>query len=123
MDSAKQALTAGASVKILGSGCAKCIALGANAKVALEQLGIDTTIDHVADFAQIAAYGVMATPALVVDGPMENQTPVMSDDHPCAGGRRQGCGLWQGVKRRRDRQNIAGDEIGLLPGRHARPFE
>ena len=34
----------------------------------METLGIDEPIDHVKDFAQIAAYGVMSTPALVVDG-------------------------------------------------------
>lgn len=60
--------TEGASVKVLGSGCAKCNALEAATKAALEQLGMDSTIDHVTDFAQIAAYGVMSTPALVVDG-------------------------------------------------------
>lgn len=37
-------------------------------KAALEQLGMDTTIEHVTDFSQIAAYGVITTPALVVDG-------------------------------------------------------
>ncbi|MFU0831765.1 MAG: Redox-active disulfide protein 2 [Oscillospiraceae bacterium] len=58
----------GARVKILGSGCAKCHALEAATKAALEQLGMDTAIDHVTDFSQIAAYGVMSTPALVVDG-------------------------------------------------------
>lgn len=58
----------GASVKILGSGCAKCNQLEAVTKAALEQLGMDTTVDHVTDFSQIAAYGVMTTPALVVDG-------------------------------------------------------
>lgn len=57
-----------ASVKILGSGCAKCNQLEAAAKTALQQLGMDATIDHVTDFSQIAAYGVMSTPALVVDG-------------------------------------------------------
>lgn len=57
----------GESVKVLGSGCAKCNQLEANVKTALEQLGMDTTIDHVVDFSQIAAYGVMSTPALVVD--------------------------------------------------------
>jgi small redox-active disulfide protein 2 len=55
-------------VKVLGSGCAKCNALEAAAKEALEELGMDTTIDHVTDFAKIAAYGVMTTPALVVNG-------------------------------------------------------
>lgn len=62
------AKTGGASVKILGSGCAKCNQLEAATKEALQQLGMDTTIDHVTDFSQIAAYGVMTTPALVVDG-------------------------------------------------------
>ena len=57
-----------ASVKVLGSGCAKCHQLEDNVKNALGQLGMDTTIDHVTDFSQIAAYGVMTTPALVVDG-------------------------------------------------------
>ena len=58
----------GEAVKVLGSGCAKCNELEANVKKALEQLGMDTTIDHITDFSQIAAYGVMTTPALVVDG-------------------------------------------------------
>lgn len=56
------------SVKVLGSGCKKCNELEYNAKVALQQLGMDTTIDHVTDFTQIAGYGVMSTPALVVNG-------------------------------------------------------
>ena len=59
---------AGARVKVLGSGCAKCNALEANARAALQSLGMDASIEHVTDFAQIASYGVMATPALVVDG-------------------------------------------------------
>lgn len=55
-------------VKVLGSGCAKCNALEQAVRAALVELGMDATIDHVTDFALIAAYGVMATPALVVDG-------------------------------------------------------
>lgn len=58
----------GKGVKVLGSGCAKCNALEEAAKEALLELGMDGTIDHVTDFTQIAAYGVMSTPALVVDG-------------------------------------------------------
>lgn len=60
--------TAGSRIKVLGSGCTKCNELAANTEAALAELGMDTTIDHVTDFAQIAAYGVMSTPALVVDG-------------------------------------------------------
>ena len=58
----------GAGVKVLGSGCAKCNALEQATREALEELEMDTSIDHVTDFSQIAAYGVMTTPALVVDG-------------------------------------------------------
>lgn len=68
MAKAETAKVEGASVKVLGSGCAKCNALEAATKAALEQLGMDTTIDHVTDFVKIAAYGVMTTPALVIDG-------------------------------------------------------
>jgi small redox-active disulfide protein 2 len=68
MAQAEQAKKEGASVKILGSGCVKCNQLEAATKAALEQLNMDTIIDHITDFTQIAAYGVMTTPALVVDG-------------------------------------------------------
>lgn len=68
MAKAETAKTGGAAVKVLGSGCAKCNQLEAATKAALEQLGMDTAIDHVTDFAAIASYGVMSTPALVVDG-------------------------------------------------------
>lgn len=58
-----------ASILILGPGCKNCQALEANTRAALEQMG-DTasTIGHVTDFAEIAKYGVMSTPGLVVDG-------------------------------------------------------
>lgn len=68
MSIAKGTETREESVKVLGSGCAKCNQLEANVKEALVQLGMDTAIEHVTDFSQIAAYGVMSTPALVVDG-------------------------------------------------------
>lgn len=68
MAKAETAKTEGASVKVLGSGCSKCNALESATKAALEQLGMDTMIDHVTDFSQIASYGVMTTPALVIDG-------------------------------------------------------
>jgi small redox-active disulfide protein 2 len=68
MAKAESAKTEGASVKVLGGGCTKCNQLEAATKEALQQLGMDTTIDHVTDFSQIASYGVMTTPALVIDG-------------------------------------------------------
>lgn len=68
MAAAEDSKGGGARVKILGSGCAKCGQLAQNTLQALERLGLEPEIDHVTDFAQIAAYGVMTTPALVVDG-------------------------------------------------------
>ena len=74
----------GASVKVLGSGCAKCNQLEAATKAALEQLGMDTTIEHVTDFAKIASYGVMTTPALVVDGKVVSYGKVLKTEEVVA---------------------------------------
>ena len=74
------AQTGGRSVKVLGSGCAKCNELEAATRAALSQLGMDDTIEHVTDFVQIAAYGVMTTPALVVDGKLLSYGKVLKTD-------------------------------------------
>lgn len=55
-------------VKILGGGCKNCNTLEKNTKEALAELGIETEVQKVTDFAQITALGVMRTPALMVDG-------------------------------------------------------
>jgi small redox-active disulfide protein 2 len=77
---AETAKKEGSAVKVLGSGCAKCNQLEAATKEALEKLEMDTTIDHVTDFAQIAAYGVMSTPALVVDGKVVSYGKVLKTE-------------------------------------------
>ena len=59
---------ADAPVLILGGGCAKCNELEGAVRQALAQLGLQDEVGHVTDFTQIAAYGVMSTPALVVGG-------------------------------------------------------
>ena len=84
MEAAETAKTEGASVKVLGSGCAKCNALELATKTALEQLGMDTTIEHVTDFAKIASYGVMSTPALVVDGKVVSYGKVLKTEEVVA---------------------------------------
>ena len=68
------------SVKVLGSGCQKCSELEAATKAALQQLGMEDSIEHVTDFAQIATYGVMTTPALVVDGKVLSYGKVLKAD-------------------------------------------
>jgi small redox-active disulfide protein 2 len=80
MTNAEAAKSEGARVKILGSGCDKCNALENATKEALKELGMDTAIDHVTDFSQIAAYGVMTTPALVIDGKVVSYGKVLKKD-------------------------------------------
>ena len=75
-----EAVKASGGVKVLGSGCAKCNALEEAAREALAELEMDTAIDHVTDFTQIAAYGVMTTPALVVDGKVVSYGKVLKKD-------------------------------------------
>ena len=74
-------------IKVLGSGCSKCEALLAATKEAVQHLGIDAEIEYVTDFAQIARYGVMSTPALVVDEKGAQSLPVFLmycwDYFPC----------------------------------------
>ncbi len=54
-------------IKILGTGCSKCKKLEENVKEAVSELGIEATVEKVLDIKDIMAYGVMSTPALVVD--------------------------------------------------------
>lgn len=54
-------------IKILGSGCKKCVTLSKNTRQALSDLGLQAEVLKVTDFAEIAGYGVMSTPALAID--------------------------------------------------------
>ena len=75
-----EAQKAAAGIKVLGSGCAKCNALEDAVRAALAELGRDTAIDHVTNFAQIAACGEMTTPALVVKGKVVSNGTVLKED-------------------------------------------
>jgi small redox-active disulfide protein 2 len=55
-------------IQVLGTGCARCKQLTANAEKAVAALGVDATVEKVEDLREIMKYGVMTTPALVVDG-------------------------------------------------------
>ena len=54
-------------IKILWTGCTKCQQLESNVKTALEQSWVEATVEKITDIADIMAYGVMGTPALVID--------------------------------------------------------
>ncbi|MBR9682405.1 MAG: thioredoxin family protein [Candidatus Aenigmarchaeota archaeon] len=55
-------------IKILGSGCPNCIRLEKTVVEALKGLGKEEKVEKVTDYVDIVSYGVMSTPALVIDG-------------------------------------------------------
>lgn len=67
-------------IKILGPGCKNCVNLEKEARAAVEHLGLDATVEKVTDYADIATYGIMRTPGLVVDDEV-----VLSGRVPTAG--------------------------------------
>jgi small redox-active disulfide protein 2 len=67
-------------IKILGTGCPKCKTLEKLTREVVEQNGIDATVSKVEDIVEIMKYGVMTTPALVVDGRVEIKGRVPSSD-------------------------------------------
>jgi len=54
-------------IKILGTGCAKCKKLEENTRTAIAALGMEASLEKVTDLDRIMDYGVMITPALVID--------------------------------------------------------
>ena len=65
-------------IKILGPGCRRCEQLATATKQAADQLGIDYELEKLKDVTKFADYGVMMTPALVVDGEVKSQGKVLS---------------------------------------------
>ncbi len=65
-------------IKILGSGCKKCVALADNAKAAAQTAGIDFEIEKVTDIVTIAGYGIMSTPGLVLNEKVASAGRVLS---------------------------------------------
>lgn len=65
-------------IQILGTGCPKCKSLLANAESAVQTLGLEARIEKVEQITEIMKFGVMATPALVVDGQVKSAGRVLS---------------------------------------------
>jgi len=55
-------------IKVLGTGCPKCHKLEEETRSVAEEMGLDCTIEKVTQVQDIMAFGVMLTPALVVNG-------------------------------------------------------
>jgi len=68
-------------IEILGMGCAICNKLEDTVRLAIKEMGIDAEIDHVKDIKKIMSYGVMTTPALVIDGEVKvaGKIPTLTD--------------------------------------------
>ena len=67
-------------IKILGSGCPNCKVLEANVKKAVKEMKISAKIEKVTDISKIMEYGVMSTPALVVDEKVVSYGKVLSPE-------------------------------------------
>jgi len=66
------------NIKILGSGCKKCLALGKNTREAIDAAGVSAEIEKITDIVAIAGYGVMSTPALVINDKVVSTGKVLS---------------------------------------------
>ena len=67
-------------IEILGTGCPRCKNLEANVRIALEKTGKKAEIVKVADIREIISYGIMGSPALVIDGKVAAQGRIPSVD-------------------------------------------
>ena len=65
-------------IQVLGTGCPKCKLLTANAEAAVKALGVEATVEKVEKITDIMKFGVMMTPALVVDGHVKSAGKVLS---------------------------------------------
>ena len=68
-------------IKVLGPGCPKCVQLMKQTEQAVQELGLECSVEKIVDIQQITSYGVMMTPALVVDGQvkMSGKVPSLDD--------------------------------------------
>ena len=68
-------------IKVLGPGCKNCITLDRIAHEVITEMGITATFEKVEDYAEIASYGVMSTPALGIDGKVVLSGRVPTPNH------------------------------------------
>ena len=69
-----------AKIKILSSGCAACRTMEANLTEALRELGMEETVEHPTEAQWMNSYGIVNTPALVVDGKLVSRGDVLEKE-------------------------------------------
>lgn len=67
-------------IQVLGPGCAKCEKLKHNAEEAVARSGVEASVEKITDINVIVGFGVMTTPALVIDGEVKLVGKVASPD-------------------------------------------
>jgi small redox-active disulfide protein 2 len=67
-------------IKVLGPGCARCQTTENNVKKAVAESCLDVQVDKVTDLMEIARYGVLGTPAVVVDGEVKSVGKIPGKD-------------------------------------------
>ncbi len=65
-------------IKVLGTGCPSCKKLESNVRTAVSEAGIEASVEKVEDLQKIMEYGVMSTPALVIDEKVVSKGKVLS---------------------------------------------
>ncbi|MGI6650090.1 MAG: thioredoxin family protein [Bacillota bacterium] len=65
-------------IKILGPGCAKCHALEKVTREAVQEMGIDATVNDVRDLKEIMSYGILLTPGLVINEKVKSSGKVLN---------------------------------------------
>jgi len=68
------------TIQILGTGCPKCKALEANARLAIEAGNIEASVEKITEIDKIMDMGVMITPALAIDGEVKSSGKLLSKD-------------------------------------------
>lgn len=66
------------SIKVLGAGCTSCKVLADNVKDAIDALKLDVEFEYITDIQKILEYGVMMTPAVLIDGQVKSTGKVLS---------------------------------------------
>ena len=68
------------TIQILGGGCPKCQQLAVNAQAAIDEVGVNASIEKITDSDKIMEMGAVMTPALAIDGEVKSAGKVLSAD-------------------------------------------